>query len=317
MSAWFASPPPDAAIEIAPEGVSVAALGGRGRDTVVHNYATEPLAPGAVVPKLTPGNVADREAVVRAVRVALDRATLRPRRVALVIPDVAARVSLVRFDRIPERREDLDQLVRWQVRKAAPFPVDEASLSYAPGIRTPDGGGEFVVVLARQDVVREYEGVCEELGLHAGLVDVVTLSVLNLFLASAPPSDDWLAVHMRPDYVSIAIMRGEHMIFFRNRAEGEEDALADVVHQTSMYYQDRLGGQQFVRVLLGGMARTSAAFDEARRNIEDRLGVRVESIDPTTVAPLTDRISPNAELRAVLAPLVGILLRTRRETVAA
>jgi type IV pilus assembly protein PilM len=317
MSAWFASPPPDAAIEIAPEGVSVAALGGRGRDATVHNYATEALAAGLVVPKLTAGNIVDREAVARAVAVALERATLRPRRVALVIPDVAARVSLVRFDRIPDRREDLDQLVRWQVRKAAPFPVDEASLSYAPGIRTSDGGGEFIVVLARQDVIREYESVCEELGLHAGLVDVVTLSVLNLFLASSAPNNDWLAVHMRPDYVSLAIMRGEHMIFFRNRAEGEEEALADVVHQTSMYYQDRLGGEQFVRVLLGGMARTATAFDDARRSIEQRLGVHVESIDPTSIAPLTDRISPSAELRAMLAPLVGILLRAQRETVAA
>src|SRR5436305_1544183 len=98
MSAWFASPPPDAAIEIAPEGVSVAALGGRGRDATVHNYATEALAAGLVVPKLTAGNIVDREAVARAVAVALERATLRPRRVALVIPDVAARVSLVRFD---------------------------------------------------------------------------------------------------------------------------------------------------------------------------------------------------------------------------
>ena len=85
--------------------------------------------------------------------------------------------------------------------------------------------------------------------MHAGLVDLSTFSVVNLFLASAIPAGDWLVVHVRPDYTSIAIMRGGDLIFFRNRGEGEDEALADVVHQTTMYYQDRLSGQGFARVL--------------------------------------------------------------------
>ena len=317
MSTWLASPPPDAAIEISPEAVAVAAVGVRGREPFVQSYAVEPLAPGAVTAALTGHNIVDRPAVARALRSALERAALRPRRVALVIPDTAARVSLIRFDRIPERREDLEQLVRWQIRKAAPFPVEEAALSYSPGMRFGDGGGEFVTVVARQDIVREYEGICEDAGLYAGLVDLATLSVLNLFLASAPPPGDWLAVHMRPEYVSIAVMRGEHMIFFRTRTEGDDDALVDLVHQTTMYYQDRLSGEGFVRVLFGGIARPPEAFEASQRTIEDRLALRVETMDPTKIAALTDRLTPGAELMGTLSPLVGILLRTRREAVAA
>jgi hypothetical protein len=51
---------------------------------------------------------------------------------------------------------------------------------------------------------------------------------------------DWLIVHIRPEYTSIAIMRGSDLIFFRTAAEGDPEPLADVVHQTAMYYQDRL-----------------------------------------------------------------------------
>jgi type IV pilus assembly protein PilM len=315
MMSWLASPSPDAAIEIAGEAVSVAAVGGRGRDPVVQAYAVEALPPGAVVPSLSPHNIADRAPVVQALRSALDRADLRPRRVALVIPDTVARVALVRFDRIPERREDLDQLVRWQLRKAAPFPIDDASITYSPSLQLPDGGGEFVVVMARQAIVREYESVCEELGLHAGLVDLSTLSVLHLFASSGPPEGDWLVVHVRPDYLSVAIMRGDNLIFFRNRPEGDGESLIEVVHQTAMYYQDRLAGQGFARVLLGGAGAT--ALEVARHNMEHRLGLAVETIDATRVAALTDRISAPADLVARLAPVVGILLRTRREAVAA
>ena len=48
----------------------------------------------------------------------------RARRVGLVLPDPVARVSLIRFEQVPPRAHDLDQLIRWQVRKAAPFPIE-------------------------------------------------------------------------------------------------------------------------------------------------------------------------------------------------
>ena len=318
LTSWLASPLPDAAIQVAPEGVSVAVIGSSGREPVVQGYAIEPLPPGAVTPGLLGPNVPGRPAVVEALRRALDRAGVRPRRVALVIPDRAARVSLVRFDRVPARHEDLDQLMRWQIRKAAPFPIEESSLTFDLSTRTPDGGAEFVAVLSRRDAVREYESVCEEAGMQAGLVDLATLSVLNLFLASAnAPQGDWLAIHAQPTYTSVVILRGSDIIFFRNSAEGDDQDLADMVHQTTMYYQDRLAGPGFARVLLGGIGKAPGALDQMRLGLEGRLGGSVELIDPTHAAALTDRISASPEILASLAPLVGVLVRTRAEAMSA
>src|SRR5688572_11604067 len=311
LASWLASPPPDAAVEIAPEAVSIAVLGVRGREPFVQGFAVQPLKPGAVVASLTAQNVVDRAAVDAALAAAVDRLGVRPRRVALVIPDLAARVSLVRFEQIPAKREDLEQLIRWQVKKAAPFAVEDAALTYSPGTRSGDGG-EFVVVLARRDTVHEYERVCEDAGMHAGLVDVSTLSVVNLLLAGSPPDGDWLVVHMRPEYTSMAILRDAELIFYRSRAEGDEDALADVVHQTTMYYHDRLAGQGFSRALLGGRGRTPGMAEAARRGLEERLGTKVEPLEPTRSAALADRLQTTPEIDAALAPLIGMLLRTRR-----
>ncbi len=127
--------PADAAIEITPEAIAVAALSSRGKDVAVQRYAVEPVPSGAVTASLTGRNVVDRRIVGTALAAALGRLGTRPRRIALLIPDVTARVSLVRFERVPERSEDLEQLVRWQLRKSAPFPVDEAVLTCAPGAK--------------------------------------------------------------------------------------------------------------------------------------------------------------------------------------
>ncbi len=318
LTSWLASPTPDAAIEIATDRVAVAAVAARGGNLVVQSYTTVALAPGLVTPSLTASNISNRAAVAAALRSALERAAVRPRRVALVIPDLAAKVSLVHFDSIPSRREDLEQLVRWQVKKASPFPIDEALVTSTPAGKGADGGAEFLVLTARRDVIAEYEGVCEELDIYAGLVDIATLTVVNLLLgASQVPSGDWLIVHLRPEYTSIVIMRGDNVIFFRNRAEGDEPAIADLVHQTAMYYQDRLAGQRFSHVFLGGGGRIVGAVEFARRSLEERLGVAVEPIDPTTTASLTDRISVTADVMDVLAPLVGMAVRTQKEAVTA
>jgi type IV pilus assembly protein PilM len=304
---------PPVAVEIAAGRVAAASLERRGGQPVVSQHATELLPDGALVPSLTASNTHDRAAVMTSLNRALEKVG-RPRRIGLVVPDAIAKVSLVRFEQVPTRSTDLDQLVRWQVRKSAPFPIEEAQVSYVPALRHADGQ-EFLVSLARRDVIQEYEALCAEAGAHAGLVDLATFNVVNVLLAgSAPPDNDWLLVNVAADSASIALLRGSHVIFFRNRANDTEGTLADLVHQTAMYYEDRLQGAGFSRVVLAGAASGSARLGEVeqvRRSLEDRLSARVETVDPRAAASLTDRIAAAPALLDSLAPLVGLLLRDR------
>ena len=65
-------------------------------------YAVEPLPPSALLPSLVDQNIVDRDASRARLRRVVERG-VTPARVALVIPDVAAKVSLVRFDQTPTR----------------------------------------------------------------------------------------------------------------------------------------------------------------------------------------------------------------------
>lgn len=311
LGSWLASPPPDAAIEMAPERMSAAVITFRDGKPGVAAHATEPLPPGVIVPSFTGVNITDRAAAAAAMGRLLERLPSRPKRVALVLPDSAAKVSLVRFDQIPSRRDDLDQLVRWQVRKSLPFSADEAAVTYTPGLVIGEQGREYLVVVARRGVVSEYEGLCSAAGLHAGLVDLATLSLLNMFLAArSAPAGDWLLVHVRADSASIAIMRGEDVVFYRNRAEGEQESLGDLVHQTTMYYQDRLAGSGFSRVLVSGVGRHAGAVESVKRSVQEHLGLAVVPVEPAKIAALTDRISVSVDVMDVLGPLIGISMRT-------
>ncbi|HEX7484804.1 MAG TPA: pilus assembly protein PilM, partial [Vicinamibacterales bacterium] len=288
LTSLVTTPAPSVAMQIAQGFVSAIALGRHGGAPVIVAHAAEALPAGAVTPALNDQNIADRRAVGQAVSRVLGQLGGRQRRLALVLPDSVAKVSLVRLQSVPARTQDLAELIRWHVRKSAPFPLEEAQVTYSPGAATLEGGREFVVALARRAVVREFEGVCEEAGAHAGIVDLATFSLVNAVLAAeGPMTGDWLLVHITPDYGSIVILRGQDLIFFRSRAEGSDESLPDLVHQTAMYYEDRLGGHGFARVMVtgsGGEGWTPAAapttFDDIRRQIDARLGVRTETVDP-------------------------------------
>lgn len=300
---------PDVAVEIAAGRVAAAQVETRSGKPVVATYAIEPIPAAALVPSLTAANTHDRAAVMTALNRVLEKVG-RPRRIALVVPDVVSKVSLVKFENVPARAADLDQLIRWQVRKSAPFPIEESQVSYIRGRQTAEGV-EFVVSVARTSVVAEYEALCAEAGAHAGIVDIATFNVINAMLAGGPaPAGDWVLINVALDSASVSILRGPDLILFRNRTADADSTLADVVHQTRMYYEDRLKGAGFLRVILSGQA------DDLRAAMQERLAIQIEGADPRPAASLTDRITASPALLDALAPLVGILLRDRRAVAA-
>jgi Tfp pilus assembly PilM family ATPase len=314
----FSQAAPSVAVEIGPAAVSGLSLARHGGAPVIAACAIEALPPGLVAPSLTAANVADPAALAAAVRAVLERLGGRPRWVSLVVPDNAAKVSLVRLEKVPSRADDLDGLIRFHVRKAAPFHLEEAQVSWSPAAPVADGGREYVVALARREVVREYEAACEAAGVTAGVVDLATFSLVNAVLAEGEPGDgDWLLVHVTPQYGSIGILRGRDLIFFRNRAEGTDETLADLVHQTAMYYEDRLGGRRgFARVLLAATGADEggvrAALDAVRRQVEERLRVKTQTFDPSGIARFADRIVPDRGVLQAVTPLLGVLARGAR-----
>ena len=307
LSRLFAAPAPSAAIEIAADRVTGVVLD---RERRVAAAVSRSLPAGVVTPAANAANLVEPDTVrdvVREVRRSLPGA---PRRVALVVPDSAAKVSLLRFEKVPARAADLDQLVRWQARKTAPFRIEDAQVAWAPGAPLDGGGREFVVSLMRRDIVEEYEGACAGGGGHAGVVDLASFGLVDAVLAGGGAADaDWLLVHAAGGYRSVSVVREGSLILFRHRPAGDgDDDLVDLVHQTTMYYEDRLGGGGYDRVLLA-VTMDGADADDAghlRRLVETHLGA---AVTPIAAGRPADPARPGAPLPDVTAAPAGLLVR--------
>src|SRR5262245_42779113 len=88
-------------------------------------YREIPLPPAAVSPSLTRANLADAAPVEQAMRAALQEVAPREDRVCLVLPDSMARVSILRFNRMPENRREVLDLIRFRMQKVLPFRIEE------------------------------------------------------------------------------------------------------------------------------------------------------------------------------------------------
>ncbi len=178
---------PRLACEIAPEGVTAARAATA--EGPLDSVARIPLAPGAVLPGLKPGNLADRVAVIAAIRRALEsidvRANGRGADLTVILPDAAVRVLLLDFDALPTKLTEALPIVRFRLKKLVPFEVDDAMVSFQVMSSNRNNVRVLAVAIPR-DILREYETAVREAGFDPGAVLPSTLAALAGLTAAEP-----------------------------------------------------------------------------------------------------------------------------------
>jgi len=205
---------PRLACEIAPEGVTTARAATTA-ETGLESVARVPLTPGAVIPGLKPGNLADRVAVIAAIRRALESIDVRPNSrgadLTIVIPDAAVRVLLLDFDALPAKLTEALPIVRFRLKKLVPFEVDDAMVSFQVMSSSRTTVRVLAVAIPR-DILAEYETAVREAGFEPGAVLPSTLAALA-GVASPEPS---LVVNAGTTAVTTAITRDGVLLLHRS-----------------------------------------------------------------------------------------------------
>jgi hypothetical protein len=235
---------PTVAIEVRASSVGVLRVRRERRRLVVGAAAVMELPPGTLSLSLTQMNIVDGQRFRQAVHGALERAgILGGAKVALVLPDTAARVALVPVVEVPTRKaSEVDELLRFRLRKTIPFEVREARLAYATA--EDKAADTIVVATACGPVVAQYEEVCRSLSLEPGLVEIAGLALARAaFPASS--SGDGLLVNWDEGYVTIVLARDGWPILLRTLSGAAVASPGDVIREVSstlIYYRERLGG---------------------------------------------------------------------------
>jgi type IV pilus assembly protein PilM len=296
FSRWLgALPHPDLVCQIGAERVAMARWGLHRLEA----FAEEPLPAGALRPSPSQPNLADAEAVGQAVERVVERVRGARHEAVLLLPDTIVRIFLLGFESFPRKVADAAPLLRWRLRKSVPFPVEETLLSWNEQ-RSVDGTPEVVTAVARESVIREYEGLLRKAGLEPGVV-------LSETLAALPLVEDGPAVllaRLGGTGLSTAIVDAGRLALYRCTdlgAQPDPQALLDEIFPAVAFFQDR-AQRNVERVRLSGM---EAYGSELRRRLESELGCPVGLLGEN--GPANDQLPEGAAdlLSRQLAPLVG------------
>jgi type IV pilus assembly protein PilM len=316
---------PRLACEIAAEGVTAArALTAEGP---VDSVARVPLAPGAVMPGLKPGNLADRVAVIAAIRRALESIDVRPNSrgadLTIIIPDAAVRVLLLDFDALPPKLTEALPIVRFRLKKLVPFEVDDAMVSFQVMSSSKSNVRVLAVAMPR-DILAEYETAVREAGFEPGAVLPSTLSALASVAAPEPS----LVVNAGTTGVTTAITRDGVLLLHRSvdlqpAAAGVDPTIPVQLQQLSVdeitseiaqavsvavaYYEDTLSMPPSIILSAGALSADALHRVLSGNGYSEAEAVRVrELIDASTLAAgaVTGSI-PRGSLAGVAGALRG------------
>jgi hypothetical protein len=266
---------PAVAVEVRAGSIGVVRLTRSGAAVALGAAALVELPAGALVLSMTEPNLRDEAAFGRTLRSALDRAgVVSGARVALVLPDPVARVALVPAAEVAaKKREQVDELVRFKIRKSIPFDVREARIAVVPA-----GPGSSLVAAVYRPVLEGYEAACRAQDLTPGIVELTGPGLLAAAFGALPPADR-LLVNWDEGYLTLMLARGAFPLLVRTITGPPASSPTDVAREvanTVLYYRDRLKGSELAAAVIRSAWMPPA---EAVALLEGALGVAPAVLD--------------------------------------
>ncbi len=290
MANILRDPPPPLAFELSEAGIALA------RNTARMQVEFVPLKPGVLQPSPLHDNVLLPDELAAAVQAAAPMSASRKQRnVALILPDQAARTTVLDFDDFPTDQKEQASLVRFRMRKSLPFDLDSAAVSYYPQARNGKKC-DVVVVISPLEIVARYEAPFRAAGMVPGLVTTSSLAALHLIDEKASV----VVAKMTGRVLTVLVLDKGQLKLSRSLEllSGTVEEIEADLYPTFVYIEDNLGAKA-AKLLLCGFGGMQ---EEARRTFQDELGVEVDAV----LSPLGLAGEFNAGLMGYLKSIAGI-----------
>ena len=317
---WLWEPePPGVGVEFRTDEIIVARFGDNGRGEM-DLCLRAPLPPGVVDFSMLTPNLNETEALGSFLGKLFDEAGIQGNRVGLTLPDILAHVSVQELPETPRSRVEAEELLRFRLKKALPFEVSEARLAFQAVRGT---NPSFLTGILHEEVARQYETLFDGLGLHAGVIETSSLSLLKLWegvvVESLTPEQDYLFLNLEETYFTLTLVRDRNQPVLM-RTVGHRSPLADAAGPekvatyqvesllrelvpTLIYYKEKLGGDSLARVYYRSLRHDLGDLTEL---LEDQFDVPAEPFDLHRAVTVGDQLTVAEPLASAAGAASGV-----------
>ncbi|HXA83596.1 MAG TPA: hypothetical protein VNZ47_00875 [Candidatus Dormibacteraeota bacterium] len=289
---------PQLACEITSEGVIAA----RASDNAprLEVFSSRRWKDGTIAPGLSLPNILDAQALRTALSGALGAVAGKSKDVIVVLPDVAIRMILLDFESLPAKRQEIEPVIRFRLKKSLPFDVDQAVLSY--DVTRSNGTVRVAAAVAPREIIEEYEKAFRDVGYEPGVVLPSSLAALGLVDGERP------TLVLKVDPMNITITAVEHhelrLVRTLDNPHGGIFSAADLseaVLPSIVFFEDTFAAH-IEKIYVGG----TAPLEELGPLLHQQTGAQVQELAPE-LAP-EQNLSGEQVSPTTMAGIVGALL---------
>lgn len=289
-------------------------------DIQLRHFFCDPIPEGVLDPSMIKQNVNEVEAFKTFLAPKLKYFTEKKRRLSLILPDIIAKVSLFDFEKLPSKKEEITELVKWKLKKAMPFDTEEATIVFKKlsSVDGADAKTALLVAVIKSDILAQYERIFRDLEFNTGLIDLSSLNLVNLCLLLNPglatDAANHLILNVAENYYTVNIIKRGKMVFYRAKAVRDTETVFEknfiqVIEKdfmpTILYFQERMKGGEIKKIMLRNYHFQGGAL---KTFIEDRYNIPAAYIEPAKVVKERADAALDPGDFQKMAPLIGAIL---------
>jgi len=278
LQKYFLSPrAPNTAAGFIDDNFSVVDLRRSRRGFSLAASAVTQMPQGLVNPSFDQPNIEDANELIAIIRQTVEAAGLsNKKRWSVALPDGAARTVVITLESKPEGRKELNEVLAWKIERVVSSSVSDLHISRQK-ISPLSGQERYLLTLAHNEVLSEYEALFKNVGWNAGLLLPRHLGEAQWLMWDNAPGDKMLVSGNREGFTSLVIRQGEPVLVRTYVCEA--DARGDELHRFALYYRDRISNGPTVN-LSGILVLGDFDSSEARSAISDAIDSEPRTMDP-------------------------------------
>lgn len=246
-----------------------------------------------------------------------------PRPIVLLLPDLSVRTTVLQLDQFPAQAEEQEALIRWRVGQEQLVPLAGAKIVWQsfPSYGAGDQRSHVVLVVAVQEtILRQYESLCESVGLLPQEVGVASFRLFNLWLKTAGgrkwAGRDLLWVSVSDGGLTCFVMQEGRLVFVRTKrlsvecfggeADPGSDVASNIVEECAASLRacgEHHPGLKVAEVVLA----SDSPFPTLEEALTRELGLSTESLDWKAVERLGWTHDGGSRSWATLSAVAGVM----------
>lgn len=225
-------------------------------------------------------------------------------RVAVILPTGWMRSFLIDVDRVPRKRDELHDVVRWRLRKLLPVPPADLRLSVVP-VQVAEGRRALLCMAALERAVATIESSFRNIGIEPGLISTRLFTVVP---RDSGERGAMLVIQQEASFLSLlGLVSGQPFLLRTKPLPKHDDGASAVTREISLgieYGRSEFAVDGDVNLLI--VAKSDAVTQRIAEWVGDQpAGVRLVAASakplcaPTAIA---DRLGDT-----LLAPAVSVV----------